>query len=153
MNKYFPALIILLLTIIFILSINTFSTSVYVKTSYIGGTYGRGVFSNKFYYPGEIIEVAPCISEIPPEEYETQSIMRDYVFTSREDNYKKSHYCYGFASIYNHSDNPNAEWSIRGSNNIIKAIKLIKPGDEITHSYGENYWKSREGRMKKKDYE
>ncbi len=152
MNKYFPALIILLLTIIFILSINNFSTSVYVKTSYIGGTYGRGVFSNKFYYPGEIIEVAPCISEYEPGGY-NKSIQSDYVYTSSEDNWEKKHYCFGFASIYNHSDNPNAEWSIRGSNNIIKAIKLIKPGDEITHSYGEDYWKSREGQLEKKDNE
>ena len=41
----------------------------------------------------------------------------------------------------NHSCRPNAESdTIRGRRVIIRAIKNIKPGDEITYSYGRDYF-------------
>ena len=41
----------------------------------------------------------------------------------------------------NHSCRPNAESdTIRGKKVILRAIKNIKPGDEITYSYGRDYF-------------
>ena len=41
----------------------------------------------------------------------------------------------------NHSCRPNAESdTIRGKKVILRAIKNIKPGDEITYSYGSDYF-------------
>ena len=50
--------------------------------------------------------------------------------------------------IYNHSDTPNAEWTIDDDNeNYITffATKDIKAGEEILHDYGTPYWDSRDG--------
>ena len=142
MNIYQKILLIFVVVMIFILSISNFSSSVFIKKSNIGGKYGRGVFSNRFYYPGEIIEIGHCISEMPIPS-EDVSVMNDYIFSSEDDDYKKRHYCFGFTSIYNHADNFNANWKVKGNKNIISARKMIKPGEEITVDYGENYWKSR----------
>jgi SET domain-containing protein len=40
----------------------------------------------------------------------------------------------------NHSCRPNAESDSRGHRVFIRAIKRIKPGDEITYDYGEDYF-------------
>jgi SET domain-containing protein len=47
------------------------------------------------------------------------------------------------ARYANHSCRPNAESdTIRGRKVIIRAIKNIKPGDEITYDYGEDYFEA-----------
>ena len=58
---------------------------------------------------------------------------------------------FGFGSIYNHSDTPNVYWEIlSGEHNIMKysSINDIKTGDELTISYGDNYWKNRNNKKK-----
>ncbi len=40
----------------------------------------------------------------------------------------------------NHSCRPNAESDLVGGKVILRAIKAIKPGDEITYDYGEEYF-------------
>ena len=40
----------------------------------------------------------------------------------------------------NHSCRPNAESHRIGHKVILRAIKTIKPGDEITYSYGRDYF-------------
>jgi hypothetical protein len=40
----------------------------------------------------------------------------------------------------NHSCRPNAESDTRGHRVFVRAIKRIKPGDEITYDYGEDYF-------------
>ena len=47
------------------------------------------------------------------------------------------------ARYANHSCRPNAESdTIRGRKVILRAIKNIKPGDEITYDYGEDYFEA-----------
>ena len=46
------------------------------------------------------------------------------------------------ARYANHSCRPNAESDTRGKKVIIRAIKTIKPGDEITYDYGNDYFKN-----------
>ena len=56
---------------------------------------------------------------------------------------------FGFCSIYNHKDNPNAEWIVINKDQIkIVALKYIRPGEEIFISYGPNYFKDRGITMK-----
>lgn len=51
----------------------------------------------------------------------------------------------GYGSIYNHADEPNADYSINRKKRIttIKAIKTIRKGEEIFISYGDKWFKSR----------
>ena len=46
------------------------------------------------------------------------------------------------ARYINHSCRPNAEADVIRGKVIIKAIKAIAPGDEITYDYGKNYFKA-----------
>ncbi|MDP3954065.1 MAG: SET domain-containing protein [bacterium] len=96
---------------------------------------GRGVFANCKIKKGEVIEVAPAI-----------------VLSRREtkviDDLSLSSHCYqwgdkqkalvlGLGCIYNHSYNPNAVYSHRFKQQAIvfKALRNIRPGEEITHNY------------------
>lgn len=51
----------------------------------------------------------------------------------------------GFGIIYNHSDDPNADYYINMKNKVvlIKAGRTIKKGEEIFISYGEEWFTSR----------
>jgi SET domain-containing protein len=44
------------------------------------------------------------------------------------------------ARYINHSCKPNAESDVKGHKVIITAIKNIYPGDEVTYSYGRDYF-------------
>jgi hypothetical protein len=44
------------------------------------------------------------------------------------------------ARYANHSCRPNAESDVVMGNMILRAIKAIRPGDEITYDYGEEYF-------------
>ena len=57
----------------------------------------------------------------------------------------------GFGIIYNHSDEPNATYtlSIKKSIATIKATKTIHKGEEIFVSYGEDWFSSRGLKAKK----
>ncbi len=101
---------------------------------------GRGVFANKSFAKDEIIEVAPTITDCGNE---FTGRMDDYWFSS---SYKPK--CkvvaFGYASMYNHKNNPTAKWTVKENDTMeIKALEDISKGDEIYISYGDNYWKSR----------
>ena len=98
----------------------------------------RGVFANKDYKKDDVIEICPTISE---ETSKFQGILRDYIFKYDD---KYSLLAFGFCSMYNHSDNYNALWTILSKDQIkFYATKDIKKGEEIFTSYGEGYWKIR----------
>ena len=53
----------------------------------------------------------------------------------------------GFGMLYNHSDAPNAEWSIDEEDIRFVAFSAkrdIHAGEEILHDYGQDYWTTRE---------
>jgi len=99
---------------------------------------GRGVFANQNYKKGEVIEVCPCIKE----RRETiSSMLKNYVFTF-DNNYALIGF--GYCSIYNDSKTPNAFWEVMDETKIrVVALKNIKKGEEICHSYGKDYWETR----------
>ena len=113
-----------------------------IKESSIEGG-GRGVFSTRSYNIGELIEVCPCIKQ--EEKYGNGNIDK-YLFYY---NKKHSIIAFGFCSIYNHKDDPNAKWTIVNKDQMkIVALKYIEPGEEIFVSYGTNYFKDRGITMK-----
>ena len=98
----------------------------------------RGVFANKDYKKDDVIEICPTITE---ETSKFQGILKDYIFKYDD---KYSSLAFGFCSMYNHSDNYNALWTVLSKDQIkFYASKDIKKGEEILTSYGDGYWKTR----------
>jgi hypothetical protein len=119
--------------------------NIYLENSKIGGKLGRGVFANKNFNNEDIIERAPYIED---KTSNFSGLIRDYIFTKSEIN---SIVAFGFGSLYNHSDNPNAMWRINGDYLEIIATKPINKDEEILISYGKTYWNSRKDSIKKLD--
>jgi len=98
----------------------------------------RGVFAKKEISLGEVIEECPVIILSAHE--------RGQVFMTRLSNYifdwgrGRAGFALWYGSLYNHSYEPNAVYYADPVNELIvfKAIKSIKPGDEITVNYNCN---------------
>jgi len=132
----------------YILKSNIYDTAEYkvpnirIQKSDIGG---RGVFANQNYSVGDIIEICPTIKQKDKDSIDNIS---DYVFGfNSEDNLV----AFGYCSIYNHKDDPNANWEVLNENQIeIKVFKPIHKGDEIFISYGSEYFNQRKHIMQNK---
>ena len=98
--------------------------------------HGWGVFAEKNIKKGEKIEQCYFILSKGQD-----NSLEDFYFAVE----RKYAILLGFGSIYNHSDDPNANYSINITKRIatIKAQKNIKKGEEILISYGEDWFKSR----------
>jgi SET domain-containing protein len=107
--------------------------------THISNEMGYGVFTNEFIKSGSIVETSYCVPVNPIMEWS------DYKYMG---NGSSLYMPLGFAVIYNHSDNPNIGWRIIGERLVeFFSIRDINVGDELRHSYGENYWKQH-GRKK-----
>ncbi len=108
------------------------------QNGYIGsaGKKGRGVFARKRLKSGEIIEIAPYI-QIPPRDDSrlSDTIIESYWFEIKG---KWSALGLGHSSLYNHSVEPNAEFTLNAKRRTItiKALKSISRDEEITINYG-----------------
>lgn len=98
---------------------------------------GRGVFSEKHFSRGEIIEKCPVLM-IPRSQldhiYET--VLGDYVYPWGE-NDEGAILPQGLGLFYNHSYAPNADW-VQDMNELTQcfvALRDIDPGEEITVNY------------------
>jgi len=97
----------------------------------------RGVFTTVNYKEGDIIEIAPVILN----QGRLRGKIEDYIFQWDP---KTSLIAFGYSSMYNHSDDPNADYIFVDQERIkITALRNIFAGDEITISYGEAYWTGR----------
>lgn len=101
----------------------------------------RGVFAVDYIKKGECFEVAPIII-VPSEEVRGTTIM-DYAFKLNDSQYAIA---FGSASLYNHQNQPMAEWKIDEAKKTISffALRDINPSEEIFVSYGRAYWNTRE---------
>jgi SET domain-containing protein len=106
----------------------------YVDTSAI---HGRGVFTQKTFNPGEIIERSPLvlINEADSQLLK-ESALYDFYFMV-ENRKTPVAFGFGFSSLYNHAAPSNARYSIDLSLAliIIKAHRFIRAGEEITINY------------------
>jgi hypothetical protein len=99
----------------------------------------RGVFSTVEYNKGDIIEIAPALMQ---QLRHNVGVISDYTFGYDDKNCLIG---YGYTSMYNHADKPNAYWDLINDNKVvITAQKKILPDEEIFISYGDKYFESRD---------
>lgn len=99
-------------------------------------TMGRGVFATQDITANATIHQADFI-KVPEEEVNKTPTFAKYVFQYSK---KYSVLCLGVGSLFNHSNEPNAEvcFSKIGDREVMEfyAIKDIKAGEQIFISYG-----------------
>lgn len=106
--------------------------------------HGQGVFAITSIQEGEVIEMCPYLV-IDDDDIADDNRLNDYLFSSPD---QEGDYfvVMGYGMMYNHSDEPNAEWEIDSHDNrflCFRALKAIEAGEEITQNYGSEYWSSR----------
>jgi len=98
---------------------------------------GRGVFAQRNFKKGEVIETCPVIV-LPPEEIDNLELTQlyNYYFAWGVDS-RAGAIALGYGSLYNHSYTPNAKYQKDFSNSLLKyvCIKDIKKDEEITINY------------------
>lgn len=99
-------------------------------------TMGRGVFATQDIPANTTIHLADYI-KVPEEEVNNTPTFAKYVFQYSK---KYSALSLGVGSLFNHSDNPNAEvcFSKVGEREVMEfySVKDIKAGEQIFISYG-----------------
>lgn len=100
-------------------------------------THGYGVFAEKTFKKGEKIEECYIILSSKGGD----KALEDYYF---DVNGKYAIFT-GFGIIYNHADEPNADYIINYKKRVttIKANKTIRKGEEIFIDYGEEWFEDR----------
>lgn len=99
--------------------------------------HGNGVFARKQFSAGNVIEIAPVIlMDQTDKEFLQSTILFNYYFLL-SDKSKPVALGLGYTSLYNHSYNANASYtiSLKNASIKIKAFKAISAGDEITLNY------------------
>jgi len=98
---------------------------------------GRGVFATRVFTPGATIEVCPVIALTSLDEsLIEQSTLSTYYFGWGPDG-KGGAFVLGYASLYNHSYEPNARYHRRLEREVLEIVALreIAPGEELTINY------------------
>ncbi len=101
------------------------------------GRHGRGVFTAADIPKGSLIEICPVVV-LPPEELKilNDSKLYDHYFLwgKKQD---RPAIGLGYASLYNHSEDPNTEFLFHYKDRTIyyQSIRDIKAGEEITVDY------------------
>lgn len=98
--------------------------------------HGYGVYAKKTIQKGELIEECYFILCKGRDKG-----LENYYFDARG----KYAFFTGFGSIYNHADDPNADYTINMKNRVatIKAKRKIPKGKEIFITYGDKWFSSR----------
>ena len=100
---------------------------------------GNGVFANRDFKEGEIIEICPTIifSKLEAENHLENTKLKDYWFYWADDDNEAGAIPLGYGVLYNHSslNNALAERDYIGKRIVIKAIKDIPKDSEINIKY------------------
>ena len=98
---------------------------------------GRGVFAQRNFKEGEVIETCPVIV-LPAEEIDALELTQlySYYFAWGPES-KDAAIALGYGSLYNHSYTPNARYYKDFDNSLIKYVCItdIQKDEEITISY------------------
>ncbi len=97
----------------------------------------RGVFATRIFKPGAVIETAPVILlDRQERELLQTTILFNYYFLLADETTPVA-LGLGYSSLYNHSYDANADYTISVNKKclIVKANKMIHPGEEITINY------------------
>ena len=105
------------------------------------GALGRGVFATRDIEADETIEICPTMDLY---DADIAGRLSDYVLKSSEDE-ELVVLMFGYGMLYNHSDDPSAEYRQHAEDEIaFVALRDISAGEEVTISYGEEWWETRE---------
>ena len=118
----------------------------YVKWTYVPEI-GRGVVAMKNAKKGTVLERSPVVVG-PNSDFKAKhgrmTKADHYLLTWHEKGEnRETAMGLGYLMVYNHSDNPNAEFRYRYPQKEIEMVALrdIKKGEEVTHDYGgEGVW-------------
>ena len=98
----------------------------------------RGMIASEDIRAGTIIEICPTLLS-PVKDYEllSKTILECYFF---DWNKQYDALVFGYGSMINHSNNPNAKYhrDYKNKTLIISAIKEIKSGEEVLVNYNGN---------------
>jgi uncharacterized protein len=101
------------------------------------GARGRGVFATRTFAEGETVEVCPTV-----EISQGGGDLADYLFEST--NAGAFLVVLGFGMLYNHSAEPNLDYFQEDSATLeFVAQRRIERGEELTISYGDEWWSAR----------
>ena len=101
------------------------------------GPRGRGVFATRTFAEGEVVEVCPTV-----EISEGGGDLADYLFESTNDGMFLV--VLGFGMLYNHSAEPNLDYYQEHASALeFVALRRIERGEELTISYGDEWWSAR----------
>lgn len=109
------------------------SNKIYIK--FINKTKGWGVFCKEKINKDEIVETCYCIVD----NHNTTSLKK-YVY-NRNKTSSDVYYCFGFGSLYNHSNIPNLKFDVADEHRHIvtfTALQNIDINEELCIYYGEN---------------
>lgn len=102
---------------------------------------GRGVFTSQDIDAGTLIEISPVISMTAEErKLLDQTRLYDYIFEWGEQN-EKCCVALGYVPVYNHSYQSNCEYEMDYEQDqiSIKAVRVIKAGEELFINYNGNW--------------
>jgi hypothetical protein len=103
--------------------------------------HGRGVIATAAIASGETIEICPIL-ELG--ENDAGGLLDDYTVKLGDDRPGVA-LLLGYGSLYNHADDPNAEYIAEADDAYsFVALRDIAAGEQITISYGEEWWATRE---------
>ena len=101
------------------------------------GPRGRGVFATRSFAEGETVEVCPTV-----EISEGGGDLADYLFESTNEGMFLV--VLGFGMLYNHSSEPNLDYFQENEAALaFVAQRQIDKGEELTISYGDEWWSAR----------
>jgi SET domain-containing protein len=109
------------------------SNKIYIK--FINKKKGWGVFCKEKIEKNEIVETCYCIVD----NHNTTSL-KNYVY-NKNNTSSDVYYCFGFGSLYNHSDIPNIKFRVIDEDKHIvtfTALKDIDINEELCIYYGDN---------------
>lgn len=103
-------------------------------------THGFGVFADKKIRKGELIE--ECYFLIGRG---GDKSLENFYFDAINSKYKRYATFFGYGSIYNHSEDPNADYFINLTRRVSRFVaqRTIEKGEEILISYGDHWFKER----------
>lgn len=121
------------------------STKIYVAKSRI---HGLGVFASENIEKGTCFEITPLVDVVLSK---AEDLGREFLYDYRFSyitggKITKLVMALGYGSLYNHSDDPNANWRLNNEINMFEfySVKDIKAGEEILIYYGDkDYWRAR----------
>lgn len=103
------------------------------------GERGRGVFATKDFKQDDTVEKCPTLKVVHA--HIKGSLLLDYVFDGGG---PFSLLVLGYGMLYNHDEDPNLVYAVSDDDFVLYALRDISKGEELTISYGDGWWSSRQ---------